>query len=157
MTLGTTPELELLLAERAIARALAEIARAMDERRWNAFDSLLTADATADFGLGLVTGRSAIVMLIRSFLDDCGPTQHLLGNLVVDVATNGVEAQSRCYVSDMHVGVGDKAHLTFSTLGEYHDRWLRRGDRWWLVHRTKLNRAHLGSISVLGPGPQPTR
>jgi hypothetical protein len=150
-------ELGILRAERAIARALAGIARAMDERRWEAFDALVAADATADFGLGLVTGRSAIVTFIRSFLDDCGPTQHLLGNLVVDVARNGIDAQSRCYVSDMHVGAGDKAHLTFSTLGEYHDRWSRRGDAWWLVHRTKLNRAHLGSICVLGPGPQPTR
>ena len=25
----------------------------------------------------------------------------------------------------MHVGAGDNAHLTFSTLGEYHDRWLK--------------------------------
>jgi hypothetical protein len=154
---AVSAELEMLRAERTISRALAGIARAMDERRWEALDSLVAADATADFGLGLLTGRPAIVTFIRSFLDDCGPTQHLLGNLVVDVATNGVDAQSCCYVSDMHVGAGDKAHQTFSTLGEYHDRWSRRGDAWWLVHRTKLNRAHLGSIGVLGPGPQPQR
>ena len=129
----------------------------MDERRWDALDALIAADATADFGLGPLAGRPSIVALIRSFLDDCGPTQHLLGNLVVDIASNGVEAQSRCYVSDMHIGAGNKAHLTFSTLGEYHDRWLRHGDRWWLVHRTKLNRAHLGSSSVLGSGPQRSR
>jgi len=36
-----TPELELLLAERAIARALAAIARALDERRWDALDGLI--------------------------------------------------------------------------------------------------------------------
>jgi hypothetical protein len=150
-----TPELELLLAERAIARALATIARALDERRWHALDGLIAEQATADFGLGPVAGRAAIVGVMRSFLDDCGPTQHLLGNLVVDVAADGAEALSRCYVSDMHVGAGDKAHLTFSTLGEYHDRWRRSGDRWWLVHRQKFNRALLGSMSVLGPGPTP--
>jgi hypothetical protein len=103
-----TPELELLLAERAIARALAEIARAMDERRWEALDGLVAEQATADFGLGPVAGRAAIVGVMRSFLDDCGPTQHLLGNLVVDVAADGAEASSRCYVSDMHVGTGDR-------------------------------------------------
>ncbi len=151
-----TPELDLLLAERAIARALAEIARAMDERRWEALDGFVAEQATADFGLGPVAGRAAIVGVMRSFLDDCGPTQHLLGNLVVDVAADGADASSRCYVSDMHVGTGDQAQLTFSTLGEYHDRWRRSGGHWWLVHRQKLNRALLGSMSVLGPGPAPT-
>jgi hypothetical protein len=144
--------LETLLAEREIARSLARFARAMDEREWATVGEVLTEDATADMGLGLVQGRSAIIAFIRSFLDDCGPTQHLLGNLVVDV--DGDQAFSRCYVSDLHKGVGEKSHLTFSTLGEYHDRWRRRDGRWWMVHRTKLNRAHLGAIEVLGPGPK---
>ena len=144
-------DLATLLAERAIARALAQFARAMDERNWAALDELLVAEATADFGTGPVTGRAAIVALMRSYLDDCGPTQHLLGNLTVEVA--GDEARSRCYVADLHLGLGDKAHLTFRTLGEYHDRWQRRDGRWWLVNRTKLNHAHLGSFEVLGAGP----
>ena len=43
-------------------------------------------------------GGAALVALMRSFLDDCGPTQHLLGNLTVEVDA-GSEAHSRCYVS----------------------------------------------------------
>lgn len=144
-------DLDTLIAEREIARAIYRFARAMDERDWAALDSLLTEEATADLGLDLVRGRAAIVAFIRSFLDACGPTQHLIGNLVVDV--DGDRATSRCYVSDMHKGQHDKAHLTFSTLGEYHDTWARRDGRWWMVHRHKLNRAHLGCIEVLGPGP----
>ncbi len=124
----------------------------MDERDWATVEEVLTEGATADMGLGLVQGRSAVIAFIRSFLDDCGPTQHLLGNLVVDV--DGDQAFSRCYVSDLHKGSGEKSHLTFSTLGEYHDRWRRQDGRWWIVHRTKLNRAHLGAIEVLGPGPK---
>lgn len=140
--------LATLLAERDIQRALYGVARAMDERDWTALDDILTADATADLGMGEVRGRDAIVVFIRSFLDDCGPTQHLLGNLVVDV--DGDRARSRCYVSDMHKGMGERAHLTFSTLGEYHDEWQRIDGRWWMVHRTKHNRAHIGDIRVLG-------
>jgi SnoaL-like domain len=143
--------LELLLAERDIARALARFARAMDERDWQGLDEVLSVDATADFGIGPVTGRAAIVSFVRSFLDACGPTQHLLGNLTVEV--QGAQALSRCYVADMHVGEGEKAHLTFRTLGEYHDRWQLREGRWWIVNRTKLNHAHIGAIEVLGPGP----
>jgi SnoaL-like domain len=143
--------LTMLLAERDIARKLAEFARAMDGRDWAALDAVIAADAAADFGTGPVTGRPAIVHVMRSFLDDCGPTQHLLGNLTVDVL--GTTARSRCYVSDLHLGTGEQAQLTFQTLGEYQDTWDCRDGRWWLVQRLKLNRAHLGSFDVLGPGP----
>lgn len=143
--------LEDLLAEREIQRALFRFARAMDERDWGALDAVLAADAGADLGLGPVQGRAAIVAVMRSFLDACGPSQHLLGNLVIDV--EGDRAESRCYVSDMHLGTGDKSQLTFSTLGEYHDRWQRRDGVWTMVYRRKLSRAVVGSMDVLGPGP----
>jgi hypothetical protein len=143
--------LEMLLAEREIYRALVRFARAMDQRDWSALDAIVRPDATADLGLGPVHGREEIVGVMRSFLDDCGPTQHLLGNVTIDI--DGDTAQSSCYVSDMHKGTGAKAGLTFSTLGEYHDRWQREGDAWRMTHRTKLNRAHIGDIGVLGPGP----
>jgi hypothetical protein len=143
--------LRMLLDEREIARALAGIARAMDERNWDAFRDLCAPQVGADLGTGALQGRDSIVALIRSFLDECGPTQHLLGNIVVEVL--GERATSRSYVSDLHVGSAAKAHLTFSTLGEYQDRWQRTDGRWLLVHRTKLNRAHVGAFEVLGPGP----
>ena len=143
----------MLLAERDIARALAGFARAMDARDWGALDALVAESASADFGTGEVSGRAAIVSVMRSFLDDCGPTQHLLGNLTVEVAPGGAAARSRCYVSDLHLGTGAQAALTFQTLGEYQDSWECRAGRWWLTRRVKLNRAHLGSFAVLGPGP----
>jgi SnoaL-like domain len=142
--------LEVLQAEREIYRALVRIARAMDGRDWSALDYLVLPDATADFGMGKLEGRATIVTFIRSFLDNCGPTQHLLGNLLVEV--DGARATSKCYVTDLHLGLGDKAHLTFSTLGDYHDSWQRVDERWRLSHRTKLIRAVIGDISVLVRG-----
>jgi hypothetical protein len=143
--------IEVLLAEREIHRALVRFARAMDERDWSALDALVLEDATADLGTGPLRGRAAIVSQMRSFLDDCGPTQHLLGNLLIDVDAD--TAQSRVYVSDVHLGRGDKAHLTFSTLGDYHDRWCKQGGVWRIAHRIKRNRALLGYIGGLGSGP----
>jgi hypothetical protein len=99
-----TATLERLLAEREIAHRLARIARAMDERTWEAFDALIDVQASADFGSGRVAGRPALVALMRSFLGYCGPTQPLLGNLTVEVS--GTEAHSRCYVADLHLGRG---------------------------------------------------
>lgn len=144
-------DLETLLAERAIERRLFAIARAMDMRDWAALDAILLPDAVADLGLGAIAGRDAIVTFIRSFLDECGPTQHMLGNIVVDV--NGDTAVSRAYVDDRHVGAADKAHLSFATLGEYRDQWRRIDGEWWLVRRDKDNRAHIGTFEALGPGP----
>ncbi|GAB3322718.1 nuclear transport factor 2 family protein [Haliea atlantica] len=143
--------LEQLLAEREIYRAVVRFARAMDERDWDALRELTTADVTADMGTGPLQGVEAIIRVIRSYLDDCGPTQHLLGNVLIDV--EGDTARSRCYVSDMHLGQGGAEGKTFSTLGDYHDQWRREDGVWRMSHRTKLNRAHIGSFEVLGPGP----
>jgi hypothetical protein len=144
--------LELLLTERALWRALTGFASAMDRRDWSALEAIIAADATADLGTGEVRGRAQIVDVMRSFLDACGPTQHLLGNFTAEIS--GATASTRVYVSDRHVGAGDKSALTLSTLGEYHDQWQRRDERWWLVRRVKHNHAVLGSFEVLGPGPQ---
>lgn len=140
--------LDTLLAEREIARALTRIARAMDARDWDALAAELTEDATAELGTGSLGGPDAIITLIRSYLDACGPTQHLLGNLLVEV--DGERASSRCYVSDMHLGPAGREDITFATLGDYHDQWRREGGVWKLSHRTKLNRAHIGSFAVFG-------
>ena len=144
-------DLNQLLAERQIYRTLVAIARAMDERNWQDIDALTTDSMSCDLGLGPQQGRDAFVHTIRSFLDDCGPSQHLLGNVLIEV--DGETASSKAYVSDMHVGTGDKSQMSFRTLGDYHDQWRCVEGCWLLTHRTKLNSAHLGSFEVLGPGP----
>lgn len=144
--------LELLLTERTLWRALTGVASAMDRRDWPALDAIVAADVTADLGTGELQGRAQMVAVMRSFLDACGPTQHLLGNFTAEIS--GANASTCVYVSDRHVGAGDKSDLTLSTLGEYHDEWQRRDGRWWLVRRVKQNHAVLGSFEVLGPGPQ---
>jgi len=144
------PALADLLAERAIARQLILFARAMDARDWAALDAIVAEEATGDYGEGPLAGRAAIVATMRKYLDGCGPTQHLLGNLVIDL--DGDRATSRCYVNDIHLGPGDKSALTFRTLGDYHDRWERRDGRWWMVERIKHNRGHVGTFEVFGLG-----
>lgn len=147
--------LETLLAEREIHRLISQFARAMDDRDWERLASILTEDARAEMGAGPLEGRDAIVASIRSYLDVCGPTQHLLGNLLVEV--DGDTAVSRCYVSDMHLGAGPKSHLTFRTLGDYHDRWRKIDGRWRMVERRKYNHAHVGTLEVFEPRPQGAR
>ena len=143
-----TLDLGTLLDEREIGRALTRFARAMDDRDWDAARAILTPNATAELGTGPLAGPDAIIGLIRHYLDGCGPTQHLLGNVLIEVS--GDTAESRAYVSDMHLGAGDRKDLSFVTLGEYQDRWQRVDGHWRLAHRTKLNRGHKGDFAVFG-------
>jgi hypothetical protein len=152
----THPDVDELRAERDIERQLVRFARAMDDRRWDVLAEILFEDATGDYGAGTVSGGDAIIGLIRSFLEACGPTQHLLGSIEVDV--NGRTATSRAYVSDVHLGVGDRGHLSYSTLGDYHDRWEHDGAQWRLRHRTKHHRGQVGTMAVFGVAdPEITR
>ena len=93
--------LETLLAERDIQQQLIRFARAMDARDWGAMASILSDDAVADFGLGPVVGRDEVVAGIRPYLEACGPSQHLLGNFLIEV--RGDSAYSETYVADLHL------------------------------------------------------
>lgn len=141
-------EVANLRAERDIARNLMAFARGMDAREWETVRALMVDDAVGEFGRGPEVGADRIVESIREFLDVCGPTQHLLGNVVVDVDLAAGSAVSHAYVSDLHLGRGDRADSTFSTLGEYHDQWRLVGDRWMLTRRRKDSRAVLGTFDV---------
>lgn len=142
-------DLEGLLAERAIYQQLIRFARAMDERDWKAFDHLTTVDVEFDVGLGVQRGRQAFVDTMRRYLDACGTTQHLLGNVLIDV--DGDAARSEAYVSDVHLGRGDDGSVLFRTLGNYSDTWKRVEGHWLICRRIKDNRASIGTMDVFGP------
>lgn len=135
--------IEDVITHHEIHTRLIQFARGMDNRDWAGLATILSDDATADYGNELLCGSAAIISSIRSYLDPCGTTQHLLGNLLVQ--SDGEYAESHCYVSDMHLGTGDRAHVTFCTLGDYHDRWHKRDGEWRMVHREKDHRGYIGT------------
>ncbi|MBT4512683.1 MAG: nuclear transport factor 2 family protein [Chloroflexi bacterium] len=144
--------LDVLLAEREINRQLVGFARAMDERDWKSLDEITTDDIISSFGLGEIEGRSAMVDFIRHFLDGCGTTQHIIGNVLIDI--DGDTATSNSYVSDMHVGKDENENLSFRTLGNYYDEWKRINGVWLMSRREKDSRATIGSIEALGVKPK---
>ena len=143
-------KLEDLLAEREIYRKLVLFAQAMDERDWAGLESITTADICADVGTGRLEGRDALVAVMRQFLDQCGTTQHMLGNVLIDV--EGDSACSQAYVADMHLGGEGSEDITFRTLGRYIDKWRKEDGRWLMCERVKENRATVGSLAVFGFG-----
>ncbi|MES3663469.1 nuclear transport factor 2 family protein [Mycobacterium intracellulare] len=144
-----TDRLQELCDERDVQRALNLFARAMDERDWAAMAEILDEDAEGDLGTGRRQGRTAIIDVIREFLDKCGPTQHFLGNVVIDVT--GDTAVSRAYIRDVHLNAAADPSTRFYTIGDYHDTWRRRPDgSWCLTERVKANRAYVGALDVFG-------
>ncbi|ASL09889.1 SnoaL-like domain protein [Mycobacterium intracellulare subsp. chimaera] len=144
-----TDRLQELCDERDVQRALNLFARAMDERDWAAMAEILDEDAEGDLGTGRRQGRTAIIDVIREFLDKCGPTQHFLGNVIIDVT--GDTAVSRAYIRDVHLNATADPSTRFYTIGDYHDTWRRRPDgSWCLTERIKANRAYVGALDVFG-------
>jgi hypothetical protein len=144
-------DIQDLLSERQIYRNLVTFAQAMDERQWHLLDDITTEGVRAELGTGPIEGREALVTLMRQYLDNCGTTQHLLGNVIINI--EGETASSSAYVADLHLGTEGKEELTFRTLGIYKDRWQRAGDKWLLCERIKENRGIVGTMEVFGsPG-----
>ena len=87
-----------------IARVLDRYAEALDTRRWELLSEVFVPELEFDFGEWTVTSREEAVATIRTYLDGCGPTQHLLGNYRIDV--DGDAARTRVYVRAFHIGIG---------------------------------------------------
>ena len=142
-------ELGLLLLERELERVVARYARMCDERDWGAIGEVFADDASADYGGWRLHDRDAILAMLRANLGGCGPTQHLLGNLVVDTAGGAVT--SRVAVRAAHRGAGELAHTSYECMGEYHDRWTHTPAGWRIAQRRMVVGFEFGSRSVLRP------
>jgi len=137
-------------AYHAICNQLAGFARALDSRDWDAVPKIFAADVSFDYGEGELAGLPALLTQFRKYLDVCGPTQHLIGSILLRL--DGAGAQTQVYVQARHQGAGDKAHLFFDSNGDYIDQWAQRDGRWLIVRRDVTWLMHRGDPAVLGFG-----
>ncbi len=143
--------LEMADIERQVHRAMCRYARALDHREWALLDQVFCPDVHyAPVGVEPAFGRPAAIALIRSFLDGCGPTQHLLGNL--EVEADGDAPYSRCYVRAAHRGTGERSNVEFVTHAEYLVRWQLQPTGWRAREWVLRPLWHAGDISILGRG-----
>ncbi|MDI9950457.1 MULTISPECIES: nuclear transport factor 2 family protein [Rhodococcus] len=121
------------------------VADLLDTKDWPGLAATLTDDVVAYGRAGPVD----VVARVRSHLDVCGATQHLLGNIRVDVDGDG--ARTRSYFRAFHVGLGERADATYECLGEYRDEWRRGPSGWLLAGRVIDVRAEIGDRGVIAP------
>jgi hypothetical protein len=131
----------------AIIDVLNTYATCLDTRDWLGLNNVFHPQATGIYAVTL-NGRAAIVDSISSFLDGCGPSQHLLGNYQVSI--DGDHAKSSTKARVLHVGAGERAGLIpYEAIGVYHDRHLRTVDGWRIIHRHFDVEISIGDINVL--------
>jgi hypothetical protein len=104
-----------------------------------------------DFVAWHATCLDDVVAHIRSFLDGCGPSQHLLGNHRIEFTADDT-ANSACYVRVMHFGKAAHEGKTYEMWGEYRDELVRTAAGWRSRKRVARAHMHQGDASLLGPG-----
>lgn len=134
----------------SIIATLDRYSECLDTRDWARLAEVFTDDVDMDFEAWHEQGLAKVTQIIRSYLDGCGPSQHLLGNYRIEL--DGDRASSRCYCRVMHQGKGEHQGKRYETWIEYAD-WLVRTDSGWLSEK-RVARAQMqeGDPSLLGPG-----
>ncbi len=145
-----SPAVAQALVDRAdIADLSVRYTRALDRRDWQLLRTCFTDDATIDYeGMDPIDGPDALVDVCRGVLDQLDASQHLLGNLVVDV--HGDDAESECYLHAQHVRRGTPGGDTYIVAGTYADRLRREPDGWKITHRRLTVTWTDGNSAVLG-------
>ena len=142
-------DVQTLLDERDIVRALSRFARILDNKQWDSLTEVFSEDISFDYGTGEEqVGMAALRANMTRYLDRCGGTQHLIGSIVVDV--QGDEAISRAYVQARHQSKNDPTGAVYDTNGEYVDRWAREKEGWRIIRRDASWSAFSGSPAVIG-------
>ena len=111
-------------------------AYALDNREWSRLEDVFAPGVVVRYGSAdapAIEGRRDTVTMIRSFLDHCGPSQHLLGNLIIDI--DGNSASAICKARVLHIGAGTHADKTYECMGRYRDRLTRSAAGWRIVDR----------------------
>lgn len=136
-----------------IIAVLDRYAECLDTRDWPGLADVFSEDVEMDFGVWRGRNLDEVRTNIRSFLDGCGPSQHLLGNYRIELA--GDRASSRCYGRVMHFGKGEHEGNTYEAWIEYADELKRTAQGWRSVKRVARASMQLGDPSLLGTPRSP--
>lgn len=128
-------DLELLLAERAIARVILGYARAVDRYDFDALRDCYWPDGTDDHGSFRGTAAE-FVEWNKGALARFDMTNHFLGNMLIDVDLDANRARAETYAVAYHRYTDPDGQLTDMTAGlRYVDVFERRGTEWRILER----------------------
>jgi hypothetical protein len=128
-------QLELLLAERAIARVLNTYSRGADRCDLQLMRSCYWPDATDDHG-SYRGGVDGFIEFVGPALQRFERTNHVLGNMLIDVDLENGVARAETYAVAYHRYHDAAGRETDMVAGlRYVDRFERRDDEWRIAER----------------------
>lgn len=143
--------LQMIVDEREIIKGLGLFARMIDGKSWSEIGGVFADNVVFDYGDGTDQfGVLSLVATMRRYIDLCGPTQHLIGSIMVNVESDN--ATSCAYVQARHQRANDPIGAVFDSSGEYVDRWARLPEGWRIVRRDVIWHMHSGDPSILQLG-----
>ena len=128
------PTLQRLLDEHEITRLCYRYGTALDDRDWPGLRTCFTDDAVTEYeGLGEFEGYPAIEAVCQAALVPLDRSQHLVGNVSVEV--DGDTATAQCYLHCQNVKAGTPGGDLFVIAGRYTDQLARTPDGWRFTRR----------------------
>lgn len=143
-------ELREMLDHHAIERLLKRYARALDEKNYDALDTVFTADAHVDYTCagGIEGPYPDVKAWLVEVLDPMPEMQHFTTN--VEPIIDGDRASGTSYtlnVNGMRDAAGTLQHMIVGA--QYIDRYERTPDGWRISYRREERRVTFGH--VFGP------
>jgi len=119
----------------AIRNVLTLYAKSLDRRDFAAMKRVFTPDATGNYHeSGSYQGVETLSAFFAKVLGQCGPTQHLLGSM--DIQVQGDRATASTYLQAIHIGSKPGFEGKRLTVwGEYRDQLVRTAEGWRIRHR----------------------
>jgi hypothetical protein len=128
-------DVRTLADKQEIAEQCVRYMSALDTRDWALLESCFTGSPVFVHPGGRLEGFPAILARTSAALGPLDATQHLLGNVLVEV--DGETARSSCYFQAQHVRAGTPGGDTYVIAGSYTDRWVRTPAGWRIAERVQ--------------------
>lgn len=130
---GTDAQARALADRAEISDLICNYARSVDTRDWPLFRSCFADEIEADFSslgdMGFFRGSAdEWVELARGLIENLDATQHLMGNIQVEI--DGDRAIARCYVQAQHVRAEDLGGNLYIIAGHYRHEMIRTAQGW---------------------------
>ncbi|WP_179045772.1 nuclear transport factor 2 family protein [Sphingobium lactosutens] len=125
--------LDILLAKQACTELVYTLARGLDRCDRGMLLSVFHPDATDDHG-GFKGSAAEFVDWVVELLPTMERTQHLIGNVLIDVAGDHAVGEA-CFMANHDMKNAQGQPIRMIAAGRYLDRFERREGLWKIAHR----------------------
>jgi hypothetical protein len=128
-------DVQILVDRQEIAELCVRYTTALDTKDWALLESCFTDTPVFVHPGGRLTGFAEILARTSAALNPLDVTQHLLGNVVVEVG--GDTARCTCYFQAQHVRAGTPGGERYIIAGRYADTLERTSAGWRIAERVQ--------------------